>query len=154
GMREIKAHGGFTIVQEPKSAKYDGMPRAAILTGAVDLILPPEEIARELMQIAPHPLSAEPVQRETRQNATPTEQSFPRVFHLLRHATGVDFTHYKLPTIRRRLHRRMVLQKITTIDQYIKFLQGNSAEIAALYQDILIHVTRFFREPDSFNVLK
>ncbi|HEY7086609.1 MAG TPA: chemotaxis protein CheB [Tepidisphaeraceae bacterium] len=154
GMREIKAHGGFTIVQEPKSARYDGMPRSAILTGAVDLILPPDQIARELMQIARHPLSAEPVQRKTSESATATEQSFSKVFQLLRHATGVDFTHYKLPTIRRRLHRRMVLQKITTIEQYVKFLQGNSAEIAALYQDILIHVTRFFREPESFNVLK
>jgi len=152
GVREIKAAGGITIVQDPKTAKSEGMPRAALGTGTVDLVLAPAEIAKELVRIAGHPL----VQAQARKaggELDGLEKELPQLFTLLRNVSGVDFTHYKLPTIRRRLHRRMVLHKIQELGEYIKLLQQDAGEVDALYQDILIHVTRFFREPESFAVL-
>lgn len=155
GLREIKAAGGITIAQEPRSAKYDGMPRAAIATGAVDLILPPEGIAQELARIAKHPpLRAVPPRASIPEGQAASDQHLVQIFALLRSASGVDFNYYKQPTVRRRLHRRMVLHKIAAVDQYLRFLQQNPAEVTSLYQDILIHVTRFFREPETFETVK
>src|SRR2546421_2016142 len=153
GMREIKAVGGITIAQDPASAKYDGMPRAAIATGAVDLVLPPREIALELHRISHHPLVRTISVKRPGDELEVSEEHLSRIFAMLRNATTVDFTHYKQPTIRRRLQRRMVVQKINNIEQYIKFLQENPSEVQSLYADILIHVTRFFREPESFDTL-
>jgi two-component system CheB/CheR fusion protein len=151
GVREIKGAGGITIVQDPHTAKSDGMPRAAISTGAVDLVLPPQGIADELVRIASHPLVRGEARKTT--ELTGMDEQLPRIFSMLRNATGVDFTHYKQPTIKRRLQRRMVLHKLETLQDYIKFLQQNPGEVNGLYQDILIHVTRFFRDPESFQVL-
>jgi len=161
GVREVKGAGGITIAQDPKSAKFDGMPRAAISTGAVDLVLPASLIGAELLRIARHPLltrDAAAVGRVARPapdvvDAAQPDEHLHRIFLILRNATGVDFTHYKLPTIRRRMQRRMVLHKLTGLEQYVKYLQQNPAEVRALYQDILIHVTRFFRDPDTFVTL-
>lgn len=152
GVREIKGAGGITIVQEPHTAKADGMPRAAMATGSVDLVLAPTAIAQELIRIASHPILRAEVRK------TPTEiggidEQLPRIFAMLRTATGVDFNHYKQPTIKRRLQRRMVLHKLNTLDEYLRFLQQNPSEVNGLYQDILIHVTRFFRDAESFQVL-
>ncbi len=122
GLCEIKAAGGITIAQEPSSAKYDGMPRAAAATGAVDLILTPPQIAEELPAIVTHAMSTSAREELVPDMAGPTEEQFLRIFTMLRNASGVDFTHYKLPTIRRRLHRRMVLHKIETVDRYIRYL--------------------------------
>jgi two-component system CheB/CheR fusion protein len=152
GLREIKASGGITIAQDPKTAKFDGMPRAAIATGAVDLVLSPADIAREIVRIARHPLAVQDAMSDTFEHV-PLENHLQRIFSLLRSATGVDFTHYKLPTIRRRMQRRMVLHKMVEIDEYVKLLQHEPAEVRLLYQDILIHVTRFFRDPESFDTL-
>lgn len=158
GVREVKAVGGITLAQEPETAKYDGMPRAAIATGMVDLVLPLERMAHELAAIARHPYVRLPPQTNEEPDDGDDhlglrEGDLPRVFALLRSASGVDFKHYKLPTIRRRLQRRMVLHKLTRFEQYLTYLQQNPAEVHALYQDLLIHVTRFFREPESFAVL-
>ena len=154
GLKEIKAVGGIALAQDPKSAKYDGMPRAAIATGAVDLVLPPHELASELTRIARHPFVRPGAPPRGDGAALPAaEDQLHRIFTMLRGATGVDFTHYKQPTIKRRLQRRMVLHKITALDQYINFLQQNPEEVQNLYADILIHVTRFFREPESFKTL-
>lgn len=153
GIREIKAVGGITMAQEPGTAKFDGMPRAAVATGAVDLVLPPNEIALELARISRHPFIRPETQRAEGDNLPVFEEQLPRIFALLRHASGVDFTHYKLPTIRRRLQRRMVLHRITSIEHYLRYLQKNPDEVNALYRDLLIHVTRFFREPESFKAL-
>jgi two-component system CheB/CheR fusion protein len=153
GIREIKAVGGITLAQEPGTAKFDGMPRAAVATGAVDLVLPPNEIALELARISRHPFIRPPSPRSEGDNFPIIEDQLPRIFTLLRNASGVDFTHYKLPTIRRRLQRRMVLHRITSIDHYVRYLQKNPDEVNALYRDLLIHVTRFFREPESFKAL-
>ncbi len=157
GLREIKAAGGITVAQDPRSAKYDGMPRSAIATGIVDLTLAPEEIAKELVRISRHPLPDDPIgQAREAENVAAADldlKNLTRIFAMLRQATGVDFSHYKLPTIRRRLHRRMVLHRLETLEQYVRFMQENSTEVHGLYQDILIHVTRFFRDPESFEML-
>ena len=153
GMREIKAVGGITFAQEASSAKFDGMPRAAVSTGAVDKVLDPEGIALELARLARHPLLRHVQARLPEVEVPISEDHWLRIFALLRGASGVDFTHYKQPTLRRRLQRRMVLNKSTSIEHYLRYLQQNPAEANALYQDILIHVTRFFREPDSYEYL-
>jgi two-component system CheB/CheR fusion protein len=85
--------------------------------------------------------------------STLRDEQLQRVFNLLRASSGVDFRQYKLPTIERRLHRRMVLHRITKVESYLRRLQEDAGEVEALYQDLLIHVTRFFREPDSFRAL-
>src|SRR5262249_25211446 len=87
---------------------------------------------------------------EAEESAGASEQHLEEVFALLRSATGVDFRRYKRPTIQRRLHRRMVLHKLDRVEAYLKFLRETPGEVNALYQDILIHVTRFFRDPESF----
>ena len=153
GLREIKAVGGITFAQEPGTAKFDGMPRSAVSTGAVDSVLAPSAIATELARIAHHPLLRHVKARIPEAEVAITEDHWQRIFAMLRSASGVDFTHYKQPTLRRRLQRRMVLHKTTSIDQYLHYLQQNPQEVNALYQDILIHVTRFFREPESYEFL-
>jgi two-component system, chemotaxis family, CheB/CheR fusion protein len=153
GLRDIKASGGITFAQTPETAKYDGMPRAAIAAEGVDLVLSPAQIARELGAIAKH-RSIPSTTSESDGGLTAEESQLARIFSLLRASTGVDFNHYKPPTIRRRLRRRMTLHKLEHIDEYIKYLHENPPEVQELYRDILIHVTRFFREPDSFDTLK
>ena len=152
GLKEIKGVGGIAIAQDPATAKYDGMPRSALATGTVDLVLSPTDIARELVRIARHPL-VQPHETRRAAVAVAGDEHLGRVFALLRTATGVDFTHYKQPTIRRRLQRRMVLHKLHGLQQYVTYLQQNPTEVQALYQDILINVTRYFREPESFDTL-
>jgi two-component system, chemotaxis family, CheB/CheR fusion protein len=163
GIREVKAAGGITIAQRPETAKYDGMPRAAIATGMVDLTLAPQEIATALVEIGRHPYvrSGVPEEESALERELPEPAHLPiadeqlqRVFAHLRSVSGVDFKQYKLPTILRRLHRRMALHKLTQLSQYLEYIQQNPAEAQELYHDILIHVTRFFREPESFEALR
>src|SRR5262245_50291591 len=138
GIREIKAAGGITIAQKPRTARYDGMPRAAIATGMVDLVLSPEEIAKQLSEIETHPYlgpQAAPQDREI----TLTEEQLNEMFSLLRRVSGVDFRQYKTPTVRRRLLRRMALHRMTDSGEYIRALRDNPKEVQALYQDLLIH---------------
>ena len=163
GIREVKAAGGITIAQRPETAKYDGMPRAAVATGMVDLTLAPREIAAALVEIAHHPYvrngdSLEPsdaFQEIAASDADePPSGAMQEIFSLLRATSGIDFKLYKLPTIHRRLQRRMALHKLTRVEQYLEYAQDNPNEITQLYQDILIHVTRFFREPETFEALR
>jgi len=151
GIREIKAAGGITIVQEPASARYDGMPRAALATEAVDLVLSPSEIAREVAHLARHFRVAVGDEREP--TLEMRGEDIDRIFLVLRNETGVDFTNYKRPTIRRRLQRRMVVNKVTRLADYVDLLSRQPSEVRSLYQDLLIHVTRFFREPESFEAM-
>lgn len=128
------------------------MPRSAINSGSVDFVMHPGEMARELAHIGGHPYVLEG--RQPLLEETISQDGMAKVFHILRNATGVDFTYYKPSTIKRRIKRRMVLHRIERTEDYIKFVQSNPAEIEALFQDLLINVTSFFREPDSFEVLK
>src|SRR5262249_17571789 len=129
GLREIKGSGGITIAQDPKSATYDGMPRAAINTGIVDLILAPTDMAPAVVRIVRHPFVRRERALASGDPVSAPDEKLQRIFAMLRNATGVDFSNYKQPTIRRRLQRRMVLHKITGIDQYIKFLQTKPDEV-------------------------
>jgi two-component system, chemotaxis family, CheB/CheR fusion protein len=153
GVREIKAVGGIVIAQEPASARHDGMPRAAIATGVVDLTMEPREIAAELVRIAEHPLNRHIVPRRDGDELSVDDADLAQVYKILRNATGVDFTHYKTPTIKRRLQRRMVLHKLIKLSEYLKLLGEDPDEVRKLYQDLLIHVTRFFRDGESFDML-
>ena len=154
GLTAIKGEGGITFAQDTRSAKYDGMPASAIAAGCVDFILPPEEIAQELARIRLHPY----VTGETlapREGEDKSEDALMgQVFRLLRRATRVDFSEYKPPTIRRRIHRRMVLHKMEGLADYVALLHRERNEVNALYQDLLINVTSFFRNPEAFEALR
>ena len=150
GITHIKAAGGLTIVQAPLSAKYDGMPRAAIATGMVDLVLPAEEIGPKIGQLANRLGADEPLDSPEPHLTT---AQMAHLFELLRPVSGIDFRHYKMPTIRRRLLRRMALHRLSHVDEYLRVLQEDAAEVRNLSKDLLIHVTRFFREPESFEAI-
>jgi two-component system CheB/CheR fusion protein len=151
GIREIKAFGGIAIAQAPETAKHDGMPRAALATGIVDLVLSPADIAERLGQFRHHPYlradSADPADQ------TLTEHQMRDLFMMLRRASGIDFKQYKAPTVRRRLLRRMALLRLTELDAYLRHVLEVPAEAKALAQDLLIHVTRFFRDPDAYETM-
>lgn len=154
GLAEIQALGGVTFAQDETSAKYDSMPRSAIAAGCVDFVLPPTEIARELSRIARHPYVAE-LPKEAAAALVPEQHvGLNTIFQLIRKSAGVDFTRYRHTTIRRRIQRRMIVHKIDALPRYVKYVQQNPAELKALYQDMLINVTSFFRNPDSFDALK
>jgi two-component system CheB/CheR fusion protein len=155
GMSEIQAHGGVTLAQDEASAKYDGMPRSAVVAGCVDYVLSPKGIAKELARIARHPYVArDPLPLAVEAAPPAASAGLSSIFQVLRRTTGVDFTHYRQTTISRRIQRRMVVHKIDRIEDYDKFVQGHPAEVKALYQDMLINVTSFFRSPRLFDALK
>ncbi|HUS24537.1 MAG TPA: chemotaxis protein CheB [Candidatus Binatia bacterium] len=150
GLEEIKAAGGITFAQDA-SAEHGGMPRSAIAAGCVDLVLAPGEIGREIGRIARHPyVAGTPLAPEAGRSAP----AVIRLLDQLRQATGVDFTNYKRNTLHRRITRRIVLHKLEGLAEYTQFVQENPGELEALYQDILINVTSFFRNPESFDALK
>ncbi|HUI82725.1 MAG TPA: chemotaxis protein CheB [Candidatus Binatia bacterium] len=152
GMSAIKGEGGITFAQD-SSAKYDGMPASAIAAGCVDLILPPNGIARELTRIARHPhVLGEGI--ELTEVGETREAQMSQLFTILRRVGRVDFSEYKPPTIGRRVSRRMALHKIERLADYVTLLQKNRDEVTALYQDLLINVTSFFRDPEAFEALK
>ncbi len=159
GLRAIKAEGGITFAQDKQSAVYGSMPHSAIASGNVDFVLPPEGIARELARIASDPYVMEPRQPETEE--TPADavleaseaQELGKFFLALRAATGVDFSHYKRTTILRRIRRRMLVHQMDRLSDFHNYLKSNPAEVAALYQDLLISVTEFFRNPEVFEFL-
>ena len=155
GMEEIKAAGGITFAQDEASSKYSGMPQSAARSGCVDLVLPPDQIARELTRIGQHGYMA--LDRADQAGAGPSAEDdvhFRKILAILRSAFRVDFSAYRETTVRRRILRRMVLHTKDNLAEYIQVLKRDRAEVEALYQDILINVTSFFREPQSFEALK
>ncbi|MGH9850237.1 MAG: chemotaxis protein CheB [Blastocatellia bacterium] len=160
GLEAIKAEGGITFAQDEKSAKYDGMSRSAVAAGCVDFVLPPHRIAEELARLASHPYvgAAGAARLDELSPADEPEvgggDSFNRILQLLRKATGVDFSHYKSNTVRRRIRRRMALHKLDELEDYAGYLRNHQEEVGNLYQDILIRVTSFFRDPETFEALK
>ena len=151
GLAAIKAAGGISMAQD-SSALYDGMPRSAIASGHVDFVLPPAGIARELARIARHPYVVGASEEATGRAAE--LDHIDQILLVLRHGTGVDFSQYKSNTLHRRIRRRMALLKIAGAAEYARFLKSNPGEVDALYQDILISVTTFFRNPEAFETLK
>lgn len=153
GVEEIKAGGGITFVQDEQSAKYGGMPSSADATGCADFVLPPEAIAGELQRIKTR-IEALLVSPEDQESGHPIGDEFKQICTLMRMHSGVDFAHYKPTTIRRRISRRLALHKLDTLKDYIAYLHKHPPEVEALFQDILICVTSFFRDKKLFEVLK
>jgi two-component system CheB/CheR fusion protein len=164
GTEAIKSEGGITFAQD-KSARYDSMPRSAIAAGCVDFVLSPEHIARELARIARHPYVAgrpldaalSPSEKKEQIPAEKTiggQNGFKTILTMLLDHSGVDFSLYKSTTVHRRIARRMLLNKIDRPAAYANFLRNTPKELEALYSDLLISVTGFFRNPEAFDVLK
>lgn len=165
GLEAIKAKDGITFAQDA-SAAYDSMPRNAVAAGCVDFIQPPEAMARELARIAQHPSVARKIRQTASHSGTAglrgsqspldhgQENGWKKILLLLRNHSGVDFSLYKSNTIDRRITRRMILNKKNTFADYATFLRGNEKELGALYSDVLINVTSFFRDPEAFETLK
>ncbi|MGO9094030.1 MAG: chemotaxis protein CheB [Bryobacteraceae bacterium] len=153
GLEAIKSAGGITFAQDPESASYPGMPESAITAGCVDLVLRPEGIARELTRLAQSPYADRAAGLEETEPME-GEENLAKILLALRTVTGIDFSLYKPATIRRRVARRLALQKMESLEQYASHIEQNPAEAQALCQDILIHVTSFFREPEAFAALR
>ncbi|MGD9942061.1 MAG: chemotaxis protein CheB [Burkholderiaceae bacterium] len=153
GVKEIKAAAGVTLAQDPASASFDGMPSSAIQTGCVDLVLRPREMAVELAKIARHPYFMAHEDDEQAVAIAP-RIALQKIFELLNEVYQADFTQYKPNTVQRRLQRRMALIGETDVSSYLKLLQNNPVELAALYEDLLIRVTSFFRENAIYAELK
>ncbi len=148
GLKAIKAEGGVTFAQDD-TAKFDSMPRSAISTGVVDFVLPPSRIGEELAAFARR---ARQIQSD---NLEPGDGStFHALLSQLRSQTGVDFAQYKQPTILRRLTRRMALRRSDSLAQYLDVLKQDTEETRALFGDLLINVTDFFRDPAVFEAVK
>jgi two-component system CheB/CheR fusion protein len=156
GLRAIKAAGGLTFAQEPETAKFDAMPKSAIRAGFVDSVLPPREIAREIKRIATHPYIRRPLEDAAAEEQLVYEHAdaLGRIFLSLKKNTGVDFGNYKHSTLHRRIQRRMALHRLDRLEHYAGFLRGNDKEIEALYSDLLINVTQFFRDSGLFVTLR
>ena len=154
GMKAIKHEGGLTFAQDD-TAKFTSMPHSAIVAGVVDFILSPKEIALELARLSEHPLiktiGVKNGEEDLIDNNNP---DLKIILNELHKATGVDFSAYKMNTIKRRIIRRMLLYKIATLKQYAKLLTKKNEEIDILYQDLLINVTSFFRDTETHKYLK
>ncbi|HEU4889895.1 MAG TPA: chemotaxis protein CheB [Thermoanaerobaculia bacterium] len=147
GAQQIKAVGGVTFAQDA-SAQFGGMPHTAIEKGVVDFVLPPKEIAHKLVELAERPAAA-----LDDLPALPVRE-LDRIIELLNATERIDFLHYKTPTIERRIQRRMLLRNIGDLGEYRGQLEKDDAEREALYRDLLIGVTRFFRDPSRTATLK
>ena len=153
GLRAIKAEGGVALVQDPDTARFSGMPESAMASGVVDLALAIPELAKELTRLARHPYFAPPT-AGSEPPQLENDADFHAVLAALRDAVDVDFTEYKTATVRRRLARRMTVRKVGTLGDYTKLVQESETEAQALFDDLLIHVTAFFRDPEVFEALK
>jgi two-component system, chemotaxis family, CheB/CheR fusion protein len=152
GIKAIKEFGGMTMAQDEKSAKFDSMPHSSISTGMVDIIMPPKQLAEELINYIKHPFVKE---KRTIEALMANEHSqLSKVIAILNDAKNVDFSSYKENTIIRRLEKRISINRFEKIEDYIKFLINNSKEINILFNELLIGVTRFFRDEIAFNTLK
>ncbi|MDM8527886.1 CheR family methyltransferase [Anaerolineales bacterium HSG24] len=152
GIRAIKGEGGLVMAQELETAKYEGMPKSAIITGLVDFVLPAEQMSKKLVDY----FSLAFVQTEAKVEVVAPEKSdyLERAFALLQNQTGHDFSHYKQNTIRRRIERRMAINQIGKMSDYIQYLERHSVEVGILFKELLIGVTSFFRDAEAFELLK
>ena len=152
GLKAIKGGGGMIMVQEPETAKYEGMPHSAIATGLIDYILPPAEMPAHLIEYVKDfkvKLDGRSITR-----APQSQDALQKAFILLRDQTGYDFSAYKPSTIERRLSRRMAVHQFETLSDYVRYLSKDAAEVNALFKELLIGVTSFFRDTEAFEVLK
>ena len=151
GLKAIKENLGMAMVQDPASAKYEGMPRSAINTGLADYVAPAEKLAALLVQYFNH-TPPPPEDRDLPESES--SAALQKVFVLLRARTGNDFSCYKASTIGRRIERRMSVHQFDSLQRYVRFLQENPQEVDLLYKELLIGVTNFFRDPGLFDYLR
>ncbi|RPI71827.1 MAG: hypothetical protein EHM47_09390, partial [Ignavibacteriales bacterium] len=152
GLKAVKSELGMVMVQDPKSAKFDGMPSSAIKTGLADFILRPEEMPAQLINFTSQKVKGVLLNTAITDGKIP--DAFQKIFILLRTRTGHDFSFYKQNTLYRRVERRMNVAQLDSLPNYIRMLQENPAEIENLFKELLIGVTNFFRDPESFDRLK
>lgn len=154
GMKAIKFEGGLTFAQDD-SAKFNSMPKSAIAAGVVDFVLPPDEIARELIRLSKHPyIRSNASQQPTEDEIDNNNADLKYILNLLHRSFGVNFALYKMNTIKRRILRRMLLHKLKTLKEYASWLNDNKEEVPILYNDLLINVTNFFRDAEACKYLK
>jgi two-component system CheB/CheR fusion protein len=155
GLRSIKMAGGITFAQD-QTAKFPSMPQSAISAGVVDMIRSPKEIAKELERISKHPAIPHIIQETDGEypKSDEDDKALFQIIQLIKKATNVDFTHYKINTIKRRIIRRMLIYKIDTLVDYLTYLKQHPNEVSILYNDVLINVTSFFRDADSLEYVK
>lgn len=158
GVTAIRQAGGVVVVQEPRSATFDGIPRSALGTGSIDIVCPPEEIPAKLMQLLAGGVPAQgdneyQLSEHDAENA-PLAGDVPGLFGYLRKRFGVDFSLYKKATIQRRLHRRMEINGFVDLTDYISRINTIEGETESLFRDFLVDVTRFFRDETAFDLLR
>lgn len=153
GMRMIKEKLGVTMVQDPTTAEYDSMPNAAIAINLIDFILAPEEMPAKLIQFINHPALAEE-NSEQNKLTLQADNAVQKILMLLRSYTGHDFSQYKMSTIMRRIDRRLAYYQLKNYANYVDLLKEDPAEIEQLFNELLIGVTKFFRDSQAFDVLK
>ncbi len=152
GIRDIHEAGGLVVVQDTSTAKFDGMPISAMDTGVVDVVLPPTAIAEALIRYAHDGVTREKLAEEDL--ALATMDGGDQIFGLLNRKYGLDFSQYKATTVGRRINRRIQLLRLENVGEYVKRLSEDDVELNELYKDLLIGVTKFFRDPDAFDSLK
>lgn len=153
GLEAIRAAGGITFAQDPATAKFDAMPQSAIATGCVDFVLPVERIAEELSRVVQHLKVSETVLPETRDNLGEDERHLAAILAILRESTGIDFSLYRQKMVMRRIRRRLALSGTHSLAEYADRLRQAPEELSALHRDLLINVTSFFRDEESFDSL-
>jgi two-component system CheB/CheR fusion protein len=151
GVRAIKGAGGLVMAQSTASCEFDGMPRSAIATGLVDYQLAPADMGVQLMAYVAHGLGK--LQTVANAAAVVNDSALQPIFALLQAQTGHDFSQYKPSTVCRRIERRLALHQLDSLQAYVTFLQQNPSEAVGLFQDLLIGVTNFFRDPLAFTAL-
>ncbi|MEE4253471.1 MAG: chemotaxis protein CheB [Desulfuromusa sp.] len=150
GLRAIKEEAGLVMVQDVETAAFDGMPRSAIAAGVSDFVLAPELMAEQLLSYVNHPFKAG---QQSRRVLPENEDSLTRLFSLLREKHGVDFSDYKPATIIRRIERRIAINQVSNLEDYLGYIHRHPTEITELYREFLIGVTSFFRDTDAFTLL-
>jgi len=151
GVRAIKENGGMIMVQEPESARFDGMPKSAIGTGLADFTLAPGEMPEQLLSFVLHPYATKV---DPSHGILSDEDGLARIFALLRESSKVDFTQYKPNTMIRRIERRMSINQMQDLNDYVQHMEHNPGEVTTLYRELLIGVTNFFRDPETFDELR
>lgn len=151
GIKSIKEHDGLVLVQDPASAKFDGMPRSAINTGLADFVLPPRELAEEILNFSNYPAIVDISDNE---ELFSDKDTLSLIYLTMKRVSGIDFTYYKKTTVLRRIERRMVVTHCPTLSSFVHLLEENQNEVDLLVKDILIGVTKFFRDAEFFEKLK
>jgi two-component system CheB/CheR fusion protein len=152
GVMDVHGAGGLVLVQSEETAKFDGMPRSAVMTGHVDAVLAPESMPEALLSYAKNPTASLP-QSVADKAVSDALRGVPVILHRLRETYGIDFNFYKPATTSRRIERRMAQGNFATVQEYCDTVVRDPGELDLLYKDLLIGVTRFFRDPEAFAII-